>query len=506
MTIGPKLELKVAQSLVLTPQLQQAIKLLQMNANDIETWIEEQIEENPFLEKDENGEQFLTDRDGRHINTEIQENEDNQGKEGEEKDSLDMLREEHADQESLDISYENVFDQSTQPLWNKSHQSGTLTNDIEDEAERSLSKHLQIQLGLEVQDEIERAIGAFLIDSLDENGFLPLSIAEVAKQLGSSRKKVNAVLLKLKQFDPPGLFANCLSECLRLQLLDRQLLTPELDILLSDINLLAGGESETLRKRCQLNEKNFEEAIKIIRTLNPRPTSSFDHRPIQTIVPDLLMRENRDEVEENCDIWRVELNNDTLPHVLVNRDYHAEIATNVSLRGDSQAQEFLKERWQTANWLTKALDQRAQTILKVAAEIVKRQRGFFRYGIAKLTPLVLRDIAGTIGMHESTVSRVVNGKYIQTPRGMFELRYFFTKAIPNSIMRTSLSAKAVRHRIRQIIKEETPDATLSDDKIVEKLMEEGIEIARRTVTKYREAMRIGSSVDRRRQQALQTKR
>ena len=552
MAIAPKLELRASQSLVLTPQLQQAIKLLQMNAIDIETWVEQQIEENPFLEKEEeeneknqsekenSADNSLSDNsladnsladnsladnsladnsladNSLADNSETQEGEDSARQQGEEqeggeqeggeKDSLDMLRESQADQESLDVSYENVFDQGEQAIHGKAQQGEMLTNDIEDETERSLTHHLQKQLGLDMQDEIERAIGAFFIDQLDENGFLPTSMAEAAKQLGCSKNEAEAVLEKLQQFEPPGLFARNLAESLKLQLQDQEMLTPELDALLADLDLLASGESETLRKRCSLDKKGFEKALAVIRNLNPRPASAFDHRPVQTVVPDLIMREVKNQNDPDSDIWHVELNNETLPRVLVNREYHAEISDDVSLRGDAQAQEFLKERWQSANWITKALDQRAQTILKVAAEIVKRQRGFFRYGIAKLAPLVLRDIADSISMHESTVSRVVNGKYMQTPRGMFELRYFFTKAIHNSIMHTSLSAKSVRFRIRQLINEEIASETLSDDKIVTLLKDEGVEIARRTVTKYREAMRIGSSVDRRRQQAIRTNR
>ena len=539
MAIAPKLELRASQSLVLTPQLQQAIKLLQMNAIDIETWVEQQIEENPFLEQDEEDEKNQSVKENSQENSEenLQENsqtqegeessrqegeekeqieqerveqerleQEREEKEREEKDSLDMLRETQADQESLDVSYENVFDQGEQATRGKAQQGEMLTNDIEDETERSLTHHLQKQLGLDMQDEVERAIGAFFIDQLDENGFLPMPMAEAAKQLGCSKDEAEAVLKKLQQFEPPGLFARNLAETLKLQLQDQEMLTPALDALLADLDLLASGESETLRKRCALDKKSFEKALTVIRNLNPRPASAFDHRPVQTVVPDLIMREVKNQNDPESDIWHVELNNETLPRVLVNREYHAEISNDVSLRGDAQAQEFLKERWQSANWLTKALDQRAQTILKVAAEIVKRQRGFFRYGIAKLAPLVLRDIADTIGMHESTVSRVVNGKYMQTPRGMFELRYFFTKAIHNSIMHTSLSAKSVRYRIRQLINEEIAGGTLSDDKIVTLLKDEGVEIARRTVTKYREAMRIGSSVDRRRQQALRANR
>ena len=542
MAIAPKLELRASQSLVMTPQLQQAIKLLQMNALDIETWLEEQIEGNPFLEKEEEvasaddsalsaSEPAATLNDAQpdsqpdshpdsqldsHLDSlasplsETRDGDDGNSSEGEERDAFDALESTQADQESLDVSYENVFDGDA-PFADVSRAAAPsahdlLPSDLEDETTRSLAHHLHRQLGLDMTDAEEQAIGAFFIDSLDENGFLRLKASEAASQLGCPVEQVVEVLTKLRQFDPPGLFAYDLKDCLRLQLQDSGALTEPLEILLANLDLLASGVKETLRKRCALSSLEFEEALATIRSLNPRPAAAFDHRPIQTVVPDLLMRELKQQEEEEeggGDIWRVELNNETLPRVLLSRDYHAEVASDVSLRGDAQAQEFLKEHWQSANWIVKALDQRAQTILKVAAEIVKRQRGFFRYGIARLAPLVLRDIADAISMHESTVSRVVNGKYMQTPRGMFELRYFFTKAIPNSIMRTSLSAKAVRHRIRQLIEEEEPKATLSDDKIVDKLKEEGVEIARRTVTKYREAMRIGSSVERRRRHALQ---
>ena len=528
MAIAPKLELRASQSLVMTPQLQQAIKLLQMNASDVEAWLEEQIEGNPFLEKEEEvvaegaGEAGDSAGDSAGDNDSVAPslNEsvgesvglsaDTQAEagEGEERDTLDALESPQAAQESLDVSYENVFDgdSSFGDLGRTAAAASPydlLPSDLEDETTRSLSHHLHRQLGLDITDAEEHAIGAFFIDSLDENGFLRLKAEEAASQLGCEIAKVEEVLAKLRQFDPPGLFAYDLTDCLRLQLIDQDALTEELEALLADLDLLANGVKETLRKRCALSVEEFEKALATIRSLNPRPAAAFDHRPIQTVVPDLLMREVKEEEEGESDIWRVELNNETLPRVLLSRDYHAEVASDVSLRGDAQAQDFMKEHWQSANWIVKALDQRAQTILKVAAEIVKRQRGFFRYGIAKLAPLVLRDIAEAISMHESTVSRVVNGKYMQTPRGMFELRYFFTKAIPNSIMRISLSAKSVRHRICQLIEEEEPSAALSDDKIVEKLKEEGVEIARRTVTKYREGMRIGSSVERRRRHALQ---
>ena len=511
MAIAPKLELRASQSLVLTPQLQQAIKLLQMNARDIEAWLEEQIESNPFLEKEEavadSADSADSAMNAAEPAAETREAKEENTAEGAEHDALDALESTQPDQESLDVSYENVFDGES-PFADVGRTASPsahdfLPSDLEDETTQSLSHHLHRQLGLDITDAEEHAIGAYFIDSLDENGFLRLKTAEAASQLGCNVQQVEKVLAKLRQFDPAGLFAYDLKDCLRLQLQDRGTLTETLEALLAELDLLASGAKEALRKRCAMNVEDFEEALATIRSLNPRPAAAFDHRPIQTIVPDLLMREVKGEEEEESDIWRVELNNETLPRVLLSRDYHAEVASDVSLRGDAQAQDFLKEHWQSANWIVKALDQRAQTILKVAAEIVKRQRGFFRYGIAKLAPLVLRDIAEAISMHESTVSRVVNGKYMQTPRGMFELRYFFTKAIPNSIMRTSLSAKAVRHRIRQLIDEEQPKATLSDDKIVDKLKEEGVEIARRTVTKYRESMRIGSSVERRRRNALQ---
>ncbi len=515
MAIAPKLELRASQSLVLTPQLQQAIKLLQMNARDIEAWLDEQIESNPFLEKEEevaDNASVATEPEPAATLAESREAEEGSATEGNateggERDALDVLESTQTDQESLDVSYENVFDgeSSFTEVGRTSAPSpyDLLPSDLEDETTRSLSHHLHRQLGLDITDGEEHAIGAFFIDSLDENGFLRTKAVEAARQLGCEVEQVEGVLAKLRQFEPPGLFAYDLKDCLRLQLQDRGALTEALEAMLKNLDLLASGNKEILRKRCALSSEDFDEALAAVRSLNPRPAAAFDHRPIQTVVPDLLMREVKEDEEEASDIWRVELNNETLPRVLLSRDYHAEVASDVRLRGDAQAQDFLKEHWQSANWIVKALDQRAQTILKVAAEIVKRQRGFFRYGIAKLAPLVLRDIAEAISMHESTVSRVVNGKYMQTPRGMFELRYFFTKAIPNSIMRTSLSAKAVRHRICQLIEEEKPTETLSDDKIVDKLKQEGVEIARRTVTKYREGMRIGSSVERRRRHALQ---
>ncbi|HEV8678818.1 MAG TPA: RNA polymerase factor sigma-54, partial [Stellaceae bacterium] len=358
---------------------------------------------------------------------------------------------------------------------------------------RTLREHLIEQIGADLPDLADRVIAAHLLDQLDEAGYLRGGLAGAAEQLGCPADRVERVLARLQQFDPPGVFARDLPECLALQLADRNRLDPAMQRLLDNLPLLAARDAAALMRICEVDAEDFADMVAEIKSLDPRPGHAFDPPLAQTVVPDIIMRPQPD------DAWVVELNADTLPRVLVNNRYYARVSRAAHGKAD---REYLAERLQAANWLVKSLHQRATTILKVASEIVRQQDGFFRHGVPALRPLILRDIADAIGMHESTVSRVTTNKYMATPRGLYELKYFFTSSIAASRGGESHSAEAVRFRIRGLIGGEPSNETLSDERIVDLLKQEGVDIARRTVAKYREAMRIPSSVQRRREKML----
>jgi RNA polymerase sigma-54 factor len=298
----------------------------------------------------------------------------------------------------------------------------------------------------------------------------------------------------LRAFDPPGVFARNLRECLAIQLKERDRLDPSMEKLLDNLGLLGKHDFASLKRACGVDEEDLAEMVAEVKALDPKPGLAFDTTVVQAITPDVMMR------SDNAGGWIVELNTDTLPRVLVNAHYYARVSRGARTKEEKA---YISECFQSASWLVKSLHQRANTILKVASEIVRQQDAFFAHGVQFLKPLVLRDIAAAISMHESTVSRVTTNKYIATPRGVYELKYFFTSAIPNASGGASHSAEAVRFRIRMLIDAETVDGVLSDDRIVEILLAEGVEIARRTVAKYREAMKIPSSVQRRREKMLE---
>jgi len=339
---------------------------------------------------------------------------------------------------------------------------------------------------------VDRIIGAHLIALLCPAGRLTAEPAAIAKAMGVPLERVEAVRAQMMRFDPVGLFARTLKECLAAQLAERNRLDPAMQALLDNLDLLAKRENRRLMTLCEVDAEDLADMIAEIRALDPKPGAGFDVTPPQLVVPDLLMRAAPDGG------WIIELNPETMPRVLVNERFYAKVAPRA--RKDEKV--FLTERLANANWLVRSLQQRAQTILKVASEIVRQQEAFLRLGVAHLRPLILRDIAEAVELHESTVSRVTANKYIATPRGTFELKYFFTTAIHGTNGGDSHSAEAVRHRIRSLIDLEPASAILSDDAIVVTLREEGIDIARRTVAKYRDALHIPNSVQRRREKAV----
>ena len=334
-----------------------------------------------------------------------------------------------------------------------------------------------------------------MIALLEPSGRLGTDPAAIAAALGVALEHVEAVRARMMAFDPVGMFARSLAECLAAQLRERNRLDPCMVALLEHLEDLGRRDMRGLMAACAVDWEDLQEMIAEIRALDPKPGASWDAAALQPVIPDVLMR-----VAPGGD-WLLELNPDTMPRVLVNEAFYAKVSRGSAKPGaEREAKLFLSERLATANWLVKSLHQRAQTILKVASEIVRRQDGFFRHGVSQLRPLILRDIAEEVTLHESTVSRVTANKFIATPRGIFELKYFFTTAIAGAGGQNH-SAEAVRQRIRAMVVAETTDDILSDDAIVAALRREGVDIARRTVAKYRDALRIPSSVQRKREKA-----
>jgi RNA polymerase sigma-54 factor len=511
MAISPRLELRLGQTLVMTPQLQQAIKLLQLSSLELSQFVETELEQNPLLERDtrETDNRRESDRESPAEGAGEAQAGDGFTDGADGPDTVDLTGAENmpADGDSpLDADYTNEYEPDG--VVDVSGDTPTAFTDIGSgrgngnvpEGDRdfessianelSLRDYLTEQLNVDIYDAVERIIGVHLIDSLDESGWISGGLETIAETLNCDLSQVESVLDKLQHFDPPGIFARDLRECLALQLREKDRLDPAMEALLANLDKLARQDMKGLLKVCEVDADDLADMIDEIRALNPKPALAFDHEVAQTIIPDILMRPNPDGG------WIVELNPDTLPRVLVNMSYYAEVTKDAHSKRDK---EYIAERFQSASWLVKSLDQRANTILKVATEIVRQQRGFFVNGVEDLRPLVLRDIAEVIEMHESTVSRVTTNKYMATPRGLFELKYFFTSAIASSSGGEAHSAEAVRHRIKTLIDEETPETVYSDDKLVELLNASGIDIARRTVAKYREALRIPSSVQRKRQ-------
>ncbi|MQX37481.1 RNA polymerase factor sigma-54 [Roseospira navarrensis] len=508
MGLSPRLDLRQAQSLVMTPQLQQAIKLLQMSNLDLTAYVEQELERNPLLERDERA-AFDTPPERAEVRPDAESAVivDRGGGEGADGPSpLDQDYNTDRDEAGagdmagpVNGDAEGGLDALGLSLGAWGGGGGGSRDFMDDERgleetlsrPESLREHLSEQIALDLDDPADRLIATHLLGLLDACGYLTASVAEVAATLGAPEDQVAGVLARLQRCDPPGLFARSLKECLALQLADRNRLDPAMVALLDNLDLLARRDMAALMRVCGVDAEDLREMIAEVRALDPKPALRFEGEPIQTVVPDVVMRPNPEGG------WVIELNADTLPRVLVNRRYLARVKP--AAKGDKAVQAFLGESLQTANWLVKALDQRATTIIKVAGEIVRQQDAFLAHGIQHLRPLILRDVASVIGMHESTVSRVTSNKYIATPRGLIELKYFFTQAINSSAGGEAHSAEAVRARIKALIDAEPPAKVLSDDRIVTILKGEGVDIARRTVAKYRESLRIPSSVQRRRE-------
>jgi RNA polymerase sigma-54 factor len=501
MALTQKLQLRQSHALVMTPQLMQAIKLLQLSNLDLVGYVESELERNPLLERTGEGEgegegaPQVPDREAA-----ADEGPPADWTEGSFATGGDLAADRPDGEVNAADDAEAVTPRASSDTavgyadWTGAgagrQQDGEYNLEAFVSAERTLVDHLAEQLVLAVVDPARRLIGQYLIDLVDEAGYLTGDIAHVTDKLGAARSEVEAMLAILQSFDPPGVCARNLTECLSIQLRERNRFDPAMQALVAHLDLLAKRDIPGLKKACGVSEEDLIDMIGEIRHLNPKPGLAFGTTLVQPIVPDVFVRPSADGG------FAVELNSETLPKVLVNQSYYAQVAKTA--RNDKE-KTYLADCLQTATWLIRALDQRARTILKVSSEIVRQQDGFFAHGVQHLRPLNLKTVADAISMHESTVSRVTANKYMATSRGVFELKYFFTSAIAAADGSEAHSAEAVRHRIKQLIDAESPRAVLSDDTIVERLRAAGIEIARRTVAKYREAMRIPSSVQRRRE-------
>ncbi|SEQ77993.1 RNA polymerase, sigma 54 subunit, RpoN/SigL [Faunimonas pinastri] len=485
MSLSAKLQMRQSQSLVITPQLMQAIRLLQMSSFELEQFLDTELQQNPLLER---GGETTADSEAPAVSETLAE------------DGIVALREldaEPADVSPHDSGSDTLSDALPESFSSLSSgasrlpapEGGSGEFDNWAEEQESLTAALERRIETTFRDAGDRLIASHLLSELDPAGYLTTTTEVVATTLGTNVGHVERVLLRCQTFEPTGIFARDLAECLSLQLAEKNRLDPAMQTLCANLPLLASGNFAALRLVCGVDADDIRDMIAEIRALDPKPGLAFSHEFAPTVVPDILVRKARDGS------WLVELNEETLPRILVSRSYHAKVCGKLP---DGAERRFLSECLQKASWLEKSLDQRARTILKVASEIVRQQEEFLLHGVSRLKPLNLRAIADAIGVHESTVSRATAQKYMATSRGVFELKFFFSSSVPATDGGEGHSAEAVKHRIRQLIAAEHNEAVLSDDGIVALLDRDGIDIARRTVAKYREMMGIASSVQRRR--------
>ncbi len=490
MALSARLEIRQGQGLVITPQLQQAIKLLQMSNLEVEAFIDAELERNPLLQRDD-GEadgDATPEPDGPTVAEQVAD--------AEARADLDATHDDVSPGErATGDAPEAAADVGGAVDWSKAGSGGSFDQDGEGFEERltrelTLSEHLQGQLSASGLSPAETIIAGVLIDAVDDGGYLRAETSEVAERLGCDSALVERVLGVIQGFDPVGVAARDVRECLMIQLKDQNRYDPAIAALLDNLPLLAKRDLTSLRRLCGVDDEDLREMIAEVRGLTPKPGAAFGGEPSSPVAPDVFVREGLGGM------WLVELNSDALPRVLMDQRYHAQVSGQS--RTD-QEKTFVADCLAQASWLIKSLDQRARTILKVSSEIVRQQDAFLAFGVQHLRPLNLKTVAEAIGMHESTVSRVTSNKYLATPRGVFEMKFFFTSAIASSEGGEAHSAEGVRDRIRRLIDTEAREADVhSDDAIVDLLKTAGVDIARRTVAKYREAMRIPSSVDRRR--------
>lgn len=529
MALTPRLDLRQSQQLVMTPQLQQAIKLLQLSNLELSDYVTEEVEKNPFLEVGEADTSGGTDggeQGGTQTDDGMREGSGSDDSGGYDADGNDgLIASDKSIESGLDTSNTsdsaldanmdtNIYNNDAAP--DRADTSGGLSSgltyegggtikgsgggfderglDQTLEGEENLHDYLARQMAVLYEGAAERLVATHIIDAVDEAGYVPAGVCgDIADRLGADEGAVEGILAGLQTLEPSGVCARSLSECLAIQLKDQDRYDPAMQALIENLELLAKREMTTLKRLCGVDQEDMTDMIHEIRALDPKPGLAFGGIDVQPVVPDIFIHKSP------AGTWVVELNSDTLPKVLVNSQYVSELD---GLGENKEAKAFVTDCMSNANWLVKALDQRARTILKVSTALVKKQQQFFEHGVRFLKPLTLKDIAEEIDMHESTVSRVTNNKFLSCPRGMFELKYFFTSSISAADGGDAHSAESVKYRLKELIDAEEPKKILSDDKLVVMMKAEGIDIARRTVAKYREAMKIPSSVQRRRQKNM----
>jgi RNA polymerase sigma-54 factor len=485
MALGPRLEIRQSQSLVMTPQLQQAIKLLALSNLELEAHINEALDANPLLEigevsRETAEETILTDSGDRE--------------------AAPLMDSTGGDEAPLDVEI-GTIDPEAAPGdadWSRaadSHGGGQLP-DLENRGAEgpTLVEHLLAQIGAEAHDAREALVAARLVGDLDDAGYFIGDVAALAAELGVPRTEVERGLTLIQSLDPTGVGARTLAECLALQAREIDRYDPCMARLIDNLDALAKGEIARLKRLCDVDDEDFADMLAELRSFDPKPGLRFGGGSEAAVVPDVLVSAGKDGG------WAIALNEDSLPRLVVNRSYYLELKEGCA---DRKSQAWLGEQLAEANWLLRALDQRAKTILKVAAEIVRRQAGFFREGVSAMKPLILRDVAEAIDMHESTVSRVTSNKFLACPRGTFEMKYFFSSGVA-AADGEGASSEAVKARIRALCDAEDPGKVLSDEALAALLKQDGFDLARRTVAKYREAIGIGSSAQRRRAKKLQS--
>ncbi len=506
--MGPRLDLRQSQSLVMTPQLQQAIKLLALSNLEIETFIGDALDANPLLDiaapaADAPGEapdERRTTLESSPIDQLIGE-----GRASEDRPldidagALDVDRDTgdatfEAPSPAPETDFSGPYDGEAIIA---SGGEGPAIDEHGGDGE-TLAQHLHAQIGAELALAGEEAtrigfIARFLIDQLDDAGYLPLSLPELAEDLRVPLAEMEAALALVQALEPTGVGARSLSECIALQAREADRYDPAMARLIDNLDMVARGEFPRLKRMCGVDDEDLADMLRELRDYDPKPGLRYGSTGGEPVVPDILITPRPDGG------WMVAINQATLPRLMVNRSYYVEMRRGCD---DKAGKGWLSEKLADANWLIKALDQRQKTILKVASEIVKQQDGFFRHGVSHLKPLTLRAVAEAVSLHESTVSRVTSNKYLNFARGTFELKYFFTSGVASSDGEGAVSAEAVKAAIKQLIDAEDPKKILSDDTLVDLLKERGFDLARRTVAKYREAIGLGSSVQRRRQKAL----
>lgn len=497
MALGPRLEIRQSQQLVMTPQLQLAIKLLTLTNVELEGWIGEELERNPLLASGGDAEPAEPP-----AAASIDDNRDplpapvEASSAGLEQLLRDGVPAGDGAPLEADYSGERFHHDcaSDQPAdWSERPGAGGDEDGFDFErvsgAGPTLAEILEQQAAARFAG-LDLAIARFIIDGLDEAGYLVEPVDDIADRLGIAQARVEQVLAIVQMFDPVGVAARSLSECLIAQARAADRCDPAMHKLLSNLDMVARGDMAGLMRLTRLEREDIVDMIRELKSYDPKPGLRYGGETAAPVVPDVFVTRGSDGS------WQISLNQATLPRLIVDRAYQAELASGA----DKATNSFLNECVSSANWLLKALDQRARTIVKVATEIVKLQQGFFEHGVSQLKPLTLKTVADMVEMHESTVSRVTSNKYLLCERGQFELKYFFSSGVASGDGETA-SALAVKDRIARLIAAEGDDV-LSDDRLVDLLQGEGFDIARRTVAKYREALGLGSSVQRRRARAM----